>query len=182
MDTVTGIGLADIVVIVPELTMICVALVVLLLDLIVRKKEIVAYVGIAGTIVAIYSTYKLCAFSGPQTAFFNMFVLDGYSNFFKLIFYLNVILTICISLRYMSIEKASYGEYYSLLIFSTAGMMIMASASDLIVLYLGLELMAMSTYILAGLIRKKPRSNEAALKYFFLGAFSSAFLLYGIFH
>jgi NADH-quinone oxidoreductase subunit N len=109
-----------------------------------------------------------------------MFVLDGYSNFFKLIFYLNVILTICISLRYMSIEKASYGEYYSLLIFSTAGMMIMASASDLIVLYLGLELMAMSTYILAGLIRKKPRSNEAALKYFFLGAFSSAFLLYGI--
>jgi NADH-quinone oxidoreductase subunit N len=180
MDTATGIGLADIVVIVPELTMICVALVLLLLDLVVRKKELVAYVGIAGTIVAIYATYKLCAFSAPQSAFFNMFVLDGYSNFFKLIFYLNVIFTISISLRYMSIEKAPYGEYYALLIFSTTGMMIMASASDLIVLYLGLELMALSTYILAGLTRIKPRSNEAALKYFFLGAFSSAFLLYGI--
>jgi len=80
----------------------------------------------------------------------------------------------------MKIEKASFGEYYTLLMFATAGMMIMASAADLIVLYLGLELMALSTYILAGLMRKQRRSNEAALKYFFLGAFSSAFLLYGI--
>jgi NADH-quinone oxidoreductase subunit N len=166
--------------IIPELTMICVALILLLLDLIVRKKEIVAAVGVAGTLVALYGTFKLYGIGEPQTTFANMFVLDGYSNFFKLIFYFNVILTICISLRYMTIEKASYGEYYALLLFSTVGMMIMASAADLIVLYLGLELMALSTYILAGLMRKQLRSNEAALKYFFLGAFSSAFLLYGI--
>ncbi|MBI5409341.1 MAG: NADH-quinone oxidoreductase subunit N [Nitrospirae bacterium] len=166
--------------IMPELTLTCTALILLLLDLIVKKKEVIASVGIAGTLVALYATYKLYVFVEPQSVFSDMFILDGYSNLFKLIFYLNIILTICISLKYMTIEKASYGEYYALLLFSTTGMMIMASAADLIILYLGLELMALSTYILAGLVRTQQRSNESALKYFFLGAFSSAFLLYGI--
>jgi len=180
MEMETTISLLDMRLLVPELTLICVGLILMLLDLVVRKKELIAAVGIAGTLVALYGTYKLYGFYEPQTAFAGMFILDGYSNFFKLIFYLNIILTICISLKYMTIEKASFGEYYALLMFSTTGMMIMASASDLIVLYLGLELMALSTYILAGFMRDQPRSNEAALKYFFLGAFSSAFLLYGI--
>jgi NADH-quinone oxidoreductase subunit N len=180
MERQTTISLLDMRLLVPELTLICVGLILMLLDLVVRKKELVAAVGIAGTIVALYGTYKLYGFYDPQVAFAGMFVVDGYSNFFKLIFYLNIILTICISLKYMAIEKASFGEYYALLMFSTTGMMIMASAADLIVLYLGLELMALSTYILAGFMRMQPRSNEAALKYFFLGAFSSAFLLYGI--
>jgi len=180
MDAGTTISIMDVRPFVPELTLICAGLILILLDLIVKRKEIVAVVGIAGTIAAMYATYKLFGFAEPQNAFFGMFVLDGYSSFFKLIFYLNIILTICISIRYMDIEKASYGEYYALLMFATAGMMIMASAADLITLYLGLELMALSTYILAGFMRKQPRSNEAALKYFFLGAFSSGFLLYGI--
>jgi NADH-quinone oxidoreductase subunit N len=180
MDIETGIGLLDIRIMVPELTVICVGLLLMLLDLITKKKQVLAVVGVAGTLLAMYGTYKLYGFVEPQTAFWDMFVLDGYANIFKIIFYLNVILTICISVKYMAIEKASYGEYYALLMFSTSGMMIMASAADLIILYLGLELMALSTYILAGLVRKQPRSNEAALKYFFLGAFSSAFLLYGI--
>ena len=109
-----------------------------------------------------------------------MFISDGYSSFFKLIFVINVILTILISIKYIAVERVNYGEYYSLILFSTIGMMIMASAGDLIVLYLGLELMALSTYILAGFIRQDIKSNEAALKYFLLGAFSSGFLLYGI--
>ena len=180
MEMETSISLLDIRPLIPELTLICVGLILLLLDLVVKKKEVVAAAGIVGTLVALYGTYKLYGFYDAQTAFGGMFILDGYSNFFKLIFYLNVLLTICISFKYMAIEKASFGEYYALLMFATTGMMIMASAGDLIILYLGLELMALSTYILAGLIRRQPRSNEAALKYFFLGAFSSAFLLYGI--
>lgn len=180
MDIETGISLLDIRVFVPELTLICVGLLLMLLDLVTKKKEVLAAVGILGTLLALYGTYKLYGVAEPQSAFWDMFVLDGYSNVFKIIFYLNIILTICISVKYMAIEKASYGEYYALLMFSTSGMMIMASAADLIILYLGLELMALSTYILAGLMRTQPRSNEAALKYFFLGAFSSAFLLYGI--
>ncbi len=180
MDAGTTLTIMDIRPFVPELTLLCAGLILILLDLIVKRKEIVAAVGVAGTIAALYATYKLFGYAQPQYAFFDMFVLDGYSSFFKLIFYLNLILTICISVKFMEIEKASCGEYYSLLIFATSGMMIMASAADLIVLYLGLELMALSTYILAGLTRKRHRSNEAALKYFFLGAFSSGFLLYGI--
>ena len=180
MEMETTISLLDIRPFIPEMTLICVGLILMLLDLIVKKKDIVAVVGIIGTLVALYGTYKLYGFYEPQRAFAGMFVLDGYANFFKLIFYLNVLLTICISMKYMAIEKASFGEYYALLMFATTGMMIMASAGDLILLYLGLELMALSTYILTGLIRQQPRSNEAALKYLFLGAFSSAFLLYGI--
>lgn len=180
MEAGATITIMDVRPFVPELTLICAGLILILLDLIVKRKEVIAAVGVAGTIAAMYATYKLFGFAQPQNAFFGMFVLDGYSSFFKLIFYLNIILTICISIRYMDLEKASYGEYYALLMFATSGMMIMASAADLIMLYLGLELMALSTYILAGFMRKQPRSNEAALKYFFLGAFSSGFLLYGI--
>ena len=163
----------------PELIITCIALILMLLDLIVRRKEVIALVGIIGTTLALYLTFKVYGLAGPQTVFNGMFVLDGYSSFFKFIFYINAILTICISLKYMEIEKAAYGEYYALLLFATAGMMIIASALDLIVLYLGIELMSLSTYILVGIIRHDTKSNEAAIKYFLLGGFSSAFLLYG---
>jgi len=159
----------------PELTMTAVALIVLLVDLLVRQKEVLALLSIAGVAVV---AYTLTGTSG--TTFGGMFVSDGYSTFFKLIFFVNVVLSVLISIKYIVIEKVNHGEYYALILFSTIGMMIMASAADLIVLYLGLELMALSTYVLAGFIRHSVRSNEAALKYFLLGAFSSAFLLYGI--
>ncbi len=164
----------------PELILICTALILLLLDLMIKRKETVAFVGVLGTLLSAYVSFKLYTLGWSDSVLLGMFVFDGYANFFKLIFYANVILTIFISLKYMVIEKASFGEYYALLLLATSGMMIMAGATDLIILYLGLELMALSTYILAGLIRGQLRSSEAALKYFFLGAFSSAFLLYGI--
>ncbi len=175
-----GISMIDMRLLIPEITLLVVGLLLLLLELVVTKKEAIGLLGIAGTLVAFFGTYKLYALNGAQRGFSDMFIVDGYSNIFKIIFYLNVILTILISLKYTVTEKISHGEYYALLMFSTCGMMIMASAGDLIILYLGLELMALSTYILAGLMRKDRRSNEAALKYFFLGAFSSAFLLFGI--
>ncbi len=155
--------------------MIGLALVVMLIDLFVKKKEVMALISMAG--VALVGLSLL----GPRgETFGTMFISDGYSMFFKLIFCINVILSILISIKYISVERVNYGEYYSLILFSTIGMMIMASAGDLIILYLGLELMALSTYILAGFIRHDIKSNEAALKYFLLGAFSSGFLLYGI--
>ncbi len=163
----------------PELILVCTALILLLLDLVVKRKETVAFVGIIGILLSAYVNFRLGAL-GWQSSFSGMFIFDGYSNFFKLLFYINVILTIFISLKYMVIEKASLGEYYALLLFATSGMMLMVGAADLIILYLGLELMALSTYILAGIVRSQLRSSEAALKYFFLGIFSSAFLLYGI--
>lgn len=159
---------------IPELIMTAIALIVLLADLLIKKKEVLALLSIAG-IAAV--AYTLIGSSG--VTFGGMFISDGYSTFFKLIFFVNVILSVLISIKYIVIEKVNFGEYYALILFSTTGMMIMASAADLIVLYLGLELMALSTYVLAGFIRHDIKSNEAALKYFLLGAFSSAFLLYG---
>jgi NADH-quinone oxidoreductase subunit N len=167
--------LPDLTPMMPELLMTALALIVLLLDLLIKKKEIVALISIAGVALVTLSLF------GPKgETFGNMFISDGYSTFFKLIFVINVILTILISIKYIAVERVNFGEYYALILFSTIGMMIMASAGDLIVLYLGLELMALSTYVLAGFIRHDIKSNEAALKYFLLGAFSSAFLLYGI--
>jgi len=159
----------------PELIMTGFALAVLVAELFIKRKEILAVLSIAAVVfVAVF----LVGSSG--ITFGGMFISDGYSTFFKFIFFVNAILSILISIKYIAIEKVNFGEYYSLILFSTVGMMIMASAADLIVLYLGLELMALSTYILAGFIRHDIRSNEAALKYFLLGAFSSALLLYGM--
>ena len=170
-----SLQMPDLVLMLPELYMTALALIVLLLDLLLKKKEIVAVISLAGVALAALSL------GGPQgSTFGNMFVSDGYSTFFKLIFVVNVILSILISIKYIAVEKVNHGEYYSLMLFSTIGMMIMASAGDLIALYVGLELMALSTYVLAGFIRHDRKSNESALKYFLLGAFSSAFLLYGI--
>jgi NADH-quinone oxidoreductase subunit N len=179
MSFLSKLNLVDIRPISPELVIVCVALILILVDLLTKRKEIVALVGVIGTALALYLSFKVYTLVGPQKAFGGMFIIDGYSNFFKFIFYLNLILTICISIKYISIEKASYGEYYALLLLATSGMMIMASALDLIVLYLGLELMSLSVYILVGFLRHDTRSNEAAIKYFLLGGFSSAFLVYG---
>ncbi|HEY6808494.1 MAG TPA: NADH-quinone oxidoreductase subunit N [Gemmatimonadales bacterium] len=89
-------------------------------------------------------------------------------------------LTVCFSAGYLEREKLLAPEYYPLLLFATIGMMLMAGGEDLMVIFLGLELMSVSVYVLAGMNRRSPRSAEAALKYFLLGAFASAFLLYGI--
>lgn len=159
----------------PEILLTILALILLMADLVIKRKETIAFLSI---ISAAGVASMLVGSTG--TTFGGMFISDGYSLFFKFIFLVNVILTVLISVRYIVIENVNFGEYYSLILFSTLGMMIMASAGDLIVLYLGLELMALSTYVLAGFIRYDVKSNEAALKYFLLGAFSSALLLYGM--
>jgi len=159
----------------PEIVMTCLALLILLADLVIKRKETIAFLSIASAAIV---TYLLAGSAG--ITFKGMFIADNYSLFFKLIFMLNVILTVLISVKYIAIEKVNFGEYYSLILFSTLGMMLMASAGDLIVLYLGLELMALSAYVLAGFLRHDIKSNEAAIKYFLLGSFASAFLLYGI--
>ena len=159
----------------PEIYLAVFALVILILDLCIKRKETIALVALLLTAVVVY---QVIGTSG--VTFSGSFSADGYAMFFKLIFLLSLILTILISVKYIAIERSNYGEYYSLLMLATLGMMSMASATDLAVLYLGLELMALSTYVLAGFIRHEKRSNEAAVKYFLLGAFASAILLFGI--
>src|SRR5205085_3420362 len=114
------------------------------------------------------------------TAYGGVLSLDPFAMFFKLIFLIAAALSIAISLRYLDIERENHGEYYALILFATTGMMFMAGAVDLVTLYIGLETMAISTYILVGFLRSNQRSNEASMKYFLLGAFSSGILLYGL--
>ncbi len=166
----------DMALIKPELWLTGLAIIVLLLELIIKKKEVIAFLGI----IAIAVTAFIVLNVAPGLAFKEMYISDGYSMFFKFIFFISSILTILLSMRYLRNENVHYGEYYSLLLFSVLGMSFMASSNDLILLYLGTELMALSIYVLTGFKRYDARSNEAALKYFLLGAFSSALLLYGI--
>ena len=106
-------------------------------------------------------------------------VMDNFFFYFSLVFLFTAAIVILMSFRYLEIEEESEGEYYSLILFATAGMMFMAGGVDLITLFIGLELMAISFYILTGFLRSDRRSNEAAIKYFLLGVFSSGILAYG---
>jgi NADH-quinone oxidoreductase subunit N len=106
-------------------------------------------------------------------------MVDPFFLFFATLFLAATALVILLSVKYLEIEDEQEGEYYALLLFACVGMMFMASGIDLIVLFLGLETMALSFYVLTGFLRREKRSNEAALKYVLLGAFSSGILAYG---
>ena len=126
------------------------------------------------------SIWLAVAWPGARTAFNGMIVLDELRLSFTLIFLVVSILTILISMVWIDTEKLPAGEFHALLLFATCGMMLMASGGDLVIVFLGLEILSIATYVLAGFRRTDVRSNESSLKYFILGSFASAFLLYGI--
>ncbi len=166
--------------ILPELVMVATALLVLILDFFVEKehKAVLGWFSLGGIIIAAYVSSGFMTMSG--SFFDGTFLVDPFSTYFKFIFYIACGLGILVSINYLKIEEINRGEYYALMLFATTGMMMMASGGDLITLYLGLELMALSIYILAGFMRRDSRSNEAAIKYLVLGAFSSGIMVYGM--
>ena len=117
---------------------------------------------------------------GQLVAFNGMLIADGYAAFLNFIFLLSAGLTILLALNYLPRYGLERGEFYFLLLFTVTGMMLMAQAADLIIVFLALELLSIPLYILSGFARPRPASEESALKYFLLGAFASAFLVYGI--
>jgi NADH-quinone oxidoreductase subunit N len=149
-----------------------------------NRKGFVAWVSLAGVGLAFVSLWMLysdiVSKGAPRTAFYDMIVLDSYAVVFKSMFLIGAALSILLSIKYLDTEGEQRGEYYSLILFSVIGMMFMASGVDLLSLFISLELMAVSVYILVGYFRRDQRSNEASMKYFLLGAFSSGVLLYGI--
>jgi len=158
----------------PEIILSSVASLVLLVELVARRKPPIGGIGIATALLLFFLLP-----SSYGSTFGGTFVSDTYSTWFKYIFLVNLVLSTLASFEYLQRQKVDYGEYYAVLMFATCGMMILASARDLTVLYIGLELMALSTFILTAMKRLDWWSNEAAIKYFMLGAFSSAILLYG---
>jgi len=164
----------------PELILCLTAMGLLILNVFGRKgaKGAIPYLSLAGIVVALLACISLWGKS--EYAFHRMVVLDNYSLFFKIIFLITAALTVLMSIRFLQEEEFEYGEYYVLVLFAAVGMMFMAAAADLIIIFLGLETFSLAIYVLAGFFRTQPKSNESSLKYFLLGAFSTGFLLYGI--
>src|SRR5256712_3951872 len=110
----------------------------------------------------------------------NAMVVDHFAIYFWYLFLASAAISILMSMHYLEVEREHHGEFYSLILFSIVGMMCMAAGFDVVLIFIGLELMAISTYVLVGFLRTDRRSNEAALKYMLLGAFSSGIFAYGL--
>jgi NADH-quinone oxidoreductase subunit N len=152
---------------------------VLVLDLWAGKNKtllmFVSLVGLLMTAISAFAKHPIPAF-----AFTDSYTVDHLSLFFICIFTLSSALTILLSSEYNEREGIKAGEYYSLILFCTVGMILLASSTDMIMIFLGIEIVSICLYVLAGIKRDNPASNEAALKYFLLGAFATGFLLYGM--
>ena len=175
-----GITFGDFYNILPELVLTAGSLVVLIADVLLPRRSggWLAWI----TLIVIGATLaSLVPFRETRVEVANgLIAVDQFALFFKIVFLAAAALTVLMSVRYLEIEGASPGEYYFLILCATLGMMIMAGGIDLITIFIGLETMAVSFYILAGFIKPNQRSNEAAVKYFLLGAFSLGILLYGM--
>jgi NADH-quinone oxidoreductase subunit N len=159
------------------------AVALLLLEMFLNEKSRVALPLVAMTflVLALGADFNLLSHPGMLGALFNRsVVVDLYSVTLQMICLLSALLTVVFSSAYLKREKAVTGEYYALILLAAAGMVVLVSASEFLTLFVGLELMSIAGYVLAGYLRVKERSTEAALKYFLNGVFSSAFLLYGI--
>ncbi len=142
------------------------------------KTTHVAWLSIIALVITGF--VSLNGWNNPQAGFAGSVVLDNFATFFSMTCIIAAALTILMSDSYLKREGYPVGEYYPLILFTTAGAMWMASGTDLMTIFLGLEVLSVSLYILAGFFRGQTKSNEAGLKYFFLGAFSTGFLLYGV--
>ncbi len=156
------------------------ATLLLLIDLIIsaNNKRLTGYLSLAGVVAAAVAGIPLWGTNG--STFNNMLVLDNFALTLNWIFLLSTAITILISLDYLPRHGIERGEYYSLLLFATGGMMLLAQGSDLIVLFLGLELLSITLYVLAGFAYPRLTSEEAAMKYLLIGAFAAGFLVFGI--
>ena len=170
--------------ILPEIELTLFGLGILLIDFTLGVKERYLNAGLAllGTAFSAYTVWRLripVAANGPLSGFHDSVIVDPFFLFFAALFLAATTLVILLSVKFLEIEQEQEGEYYALLLFACVGMMFMASGFDLIVMFLGLETMALSFYVLTGFLRREKRSNEASLKYVLLGAFSSGILAYG---
>jgi len=160
------------------------ALGILLIDLMVPRgwKWINAVGAFVGVLFSALCTWQIQSTLPPRGSlgFYNSLLVDRFAIYFWYLFLAGAAISILMSVHYLDVEDEHHGEYYALLLLSVVGMMCMAAGIDIVLLFIGLELMAISTYVLVGFLRRDRRSNEAALKYLLLGAFSSGIFAYGL--
>ncbi len=172
-------NLGDPTLILPELILVTAALAFILATRRIRSAPVFTVGAVLAGLAAASSSVWLLP-GTPKTGFGDMIILDGYSQFFKVLIAFALVLAVLLSVNRYDAGHVRSGEYHALLLLATTGMMFAASALDFLTLYLSLELMTLCSYILVGITVEKSVSNEAAVKYLLLGSFASALLLYGI--
>ncbi|MDP6657858.1 MAG: NADH-quinone oxidoreductase subunit N [Nitrospinaceae bacterium] len=178
MEPITAPAI-DLVSLAPVLVLSVFGIMVLVTDLFIGKdKSVLVFISLTGLLMGAISS--LAKYNLPVHSFNGAYIVDHLSVFFTFIFCISSALAILVSVDFNKREGIKVGEYYSLILFCTVGMVILASATDMIMIFLGIEIVSISLYVLAGIRRNDPKSNEAALKYFLLGAFATGFLLYGM--
>jgi NADH-quinone oxidoreductase subunit N len=159
------------------------ALGILLIDLIIPRewKWMNAVGALAGVFFSALCVWEIQSlFPSGAVGFFHSLLVDRFAIYFWYLFLAGAAIAILMSVHYLDVENEHHGEYYSLLLLAVIGMMCIAAGVDIVLIFIGLELMAISTYVLVGFLRRDRRSNEAALKYLLLGAFSSGIFAYGL--
>jgi NADH-quinone oxidoreductase subunit N len=152
-----------------------------------RLNAMIALIGLAfstWSVAKIQMTFQFSDARGQGimgiSGYMNSLLVDRIAIYFFYLFLAGAAVSIFISVKYLEVEREDHGEFYALILFAVAGMMCMAAGFDIVLIFIGLELMAISTYVLVGFLRRDRRSNEAALKYLILGAFSSGIFAYGL--
>jgi NADH-quinone oxidoreductase subunit N len=171
----------DYVRILPEMILSIFGILVMALDPFVdeeKNQKTLGIIGFVGTIAALASTWYMA--KSPGLAFSNTIRIDTFSIFFIFLVIATAAVVILSSFEYMAVQKIRAGEYYALILLGTVGMSLMSSAVELVLIFVGLEISSISTYILAGFRRNDASSSESSLKYFLLGSFATAFFLYGV--
>jgi NADH-quinone oxidoreductase subunit N len=163
----------------PLIIIIFVGLLILMLDLFIEDKRSLGWVSLIGVVLAAAVGSLQQGMPSFDPAFQNVASSDSYAHFFNLIFLITAALSILVALGYLGRVGLQKGEYFALLLFATSGMMTMAAATDLIIVFLGLEIMSITLYVMSAMNRHQRVSGEAGVKYFMMGAYASAFFLYG---
>jgi NADH-quinone oxidoreductase subunit N len=170
---------ADYLRILPEIVLTFVGIAVMMLEAVSKGKR--SYLGLIALLgIAVAFLGNVAAYSSAGNAFQHMIVVDAYATFFRGLVLVAGALCILASISYLDQEGAQSGEYYALILFSLVGQCTLVTASDLLMVFIGLEISSIASYILAGYLRDDRRNNESALKYFLLGSFATGFLLYGM--
>jgi NADH-quinone oxidoreductase subunit N len=172
---------ADYVRILPELVLSIFGILVMILDPLVdeeKTQKTLGLIAFVGSVAALISTWFMA--QSPGLAFSNIVRVDSFSVFFTFLVIAIAAVVILSSFEYMAVQRIRAGEYYALILFGVVGMALMASAVELVMIFIGLEISSISTYILAGFRRNEASSSESSLKYFLLGSFATAFFLYGV--